>query len=134
MQRFMMDKRYLTPDSDVIQSSDKLKDFINDKMQNKDDISKVFFESCPIPKDYANIKQIVGEDFDKMMFMSNQEKANLVLILHPNKDKNLDLLEVYNKFAAKNNLKKKIIPSYLEGVNEAKGFKCPQKLPAIVYI
>lgn len=71
MRRFMMDKKYFTPDSDVIKSSDKLKDFINDKMQNKDDQGRLFFESCPIPKEYPNIKQIVGDDFDKMMFMCN---------------------------------------------------------------
>ena len=135
MRRFMMDKKYFTPESDVIKNTDKLKDFINDCMQNKDDQSRLYFESTPLPKEYPNIKQIVGSDFDKMMFTSNQEKANLILILHPNQEKNLDLLDVYNKFAAKNDLKKKIIPSYLEGVvNEPEGFKCPQKLPAIVYI
>ena len=37
-----------------------------------------------------------------MMFMSNQEKANLILVLHPDKEKNLDILEVYNKFAGRN--------------------------------
>jgi len=51
-----------------------------------------------------------------MMFMSNQEKGNLVLILHPNKEKNLDLLDVYNKFAGRYGQKLNIIPSYLEGV------------------
>lgn len=79
-----MDKKYFTPESDIIKTPQKLKEFIQDKMQNRNDQSKLYFESTPMPKEYPNVKKLVGDDFDKMVFMSNQEKGNLVLILHPN--------------------------------------------------
>ena len=61
--------------------------------------------------------------------------GKLVLILHPNQHKNLDLLEAFNRFAAKSQILNNVVPYYLEGVvNEPKTFMCPQKLPAIVYI
>jgi len=50
MQRFIMDKKYFTPNSDIIKSPEKLKEYINDKMQNREDQSKLYWESTPMPK------------------------------------------------------------------------------------
>lgn len=48
MQRFNLDKKYFTLDENVLKDSDKLKEFIDDKMSNREDMSKVHFDSAVI--------------------------------------------------------------------------------------
>ena len=50
IRRFLLEKKYFTSDGEVIQNADKLKDFINDSLENIKDVSKLHSQSIPMPK------------------------------------------------------------------------------------
>ena len=87
------------------------------------------FDSASIEKEFKNIRQISGGDFDSSIFKRNMESSKLVLFKHPDAAKNLDLEVKFDKFAKS---QENIISHSMSGLNEPEEFKPPSKLPSIV--
>lgn len=86
-----------------------------------------------MPKERFSQK-VVGEDFEKRLLDS--KKDAILLIQHPIKEKNSQLVEQYEELAFFDKNKPEnsnLIFARYNGVNEAATFKSPAKLPALVY-
>lgn len=88
-----------------------------------------YFDSAPIDKEFKNLKQVSGADFDSSIFKRNMDTSKLVLIKHPVASKNLDIEKSFNKFAKS---QQDIISHSMSGLNEPEEFKPPSKLPSII--
>jgi len=59
-------------------------------------------------------------------------QAKLLLVTHPNEEKNLGIEQEFDKFA-RSMKDKKIQMLYMNGHNENESFKAPRKLPTLLY-
>lgn len=66
------------------------------------------------------------------MFHRNKTQNNLVLITHPEHEKNYGISSTFEKFVKKHK-DDKLLASIMNGQNESEDFKKPIKLPAVVY-
>lgn len=68
--------------------------------------------------------------------MQDSKKDVLLLITHPSKEKNRNLLAAYEELTRVEKFKKEnsdILFARYMGVNESQSFKAPAKLPALLY-
>ena len=126
-ERFFMSRMYQTADRDILTDPDKLVDFVKSAVLGQ---LPLYWETEKVPKKKYTQK-VVGEDFEKRVLES--KKDVLLLVTHPIKDKNRDLLERYEELARDEISNSGILLAKYNGVNESQQFRSPQKLPALLY-
>ncbi len=77
---------------DNLTDAEKIVNFVKASVNGE---NKVYWDTTPIPKTKYSQK-IVGEDFDKRILESKRDA--LVLVYHPIKEKNRELLSLYEEF------------------------------------
>ena len=82
-----MPKMYHTDSIDVLVNDEKLLEFVKASIREE---NKLWWESEKIPSQRHSLK-VVGEDFEKRILES--KKDFIVLMYHPNKNKNRKLLD-----------------------------------------
>lgn len=92
MQRFELEKKYFTRDAGILTDGKKMSQFITDIRNSK---VPLYFECAMLPTEYGPLREISGTNYHKFMTQSNLGKAKLVLITHPDPEKNYDIVEQY---------------------------------------
>lgn len=91
-ERFIMNKIYHTDNQETLTDFTKLVEFVKSSINGE---VKYYWDSQNIPKTkYA--QKVVGEDFDKRIMQGNKDA--LVLVYHPVKEKNRELIEKFEEF------------------------------------
>ena len=75
---------------------------------------KVKFDSAKIDKEFKYAKKLVGSDFDHQIFHRNKTQNNLVLITHPEQEKNYGISSTFEKFVKKHK-DDKLLASIMDG-------------------
>ena len=92
----------------MLSDASKLTQFLNNVIQGKE---AMHYDSAVIPKQYDNLKVLVGQDFHPFI-ESNKGHSKLVLVTHPLQAKNWGIDDALNRYAGKEPKSlKNIIPS-----------------------
>jgi len=129
MNRFLLEKKYMTRDAKLLTNPENIVKYLKDLQSGALECT---FDSSAIPSDLKHSKRIVGTDVERALFSSNQHKSKLLLVTHGNEAKNFGVEAEFDSFAKSNKLKNLQVLHY-NGVNESEAFKAPKKLPAIMY-
>ncbi|CDW86371.1 UNKNOWN [Stylonychia lemnae] len=131
--RFIMNKMYHTDDPEILSDFQKLVDFVKQSVNGE---LKCYWDTENVPKTkYA--QKIVGEDFDKRVMQGNKDAV--VLVYHPIKEKNRELVDKFEEFVRTQDADQGISPDgqvvygKYNGINESNTFKSPKQLPSILY-
>lgn len=123
--RFLMNKMYREEDPEAVKDPRRILKFVNETLNGE---IPYFFET-ENPKKPKFSSKLCGEDIEKRVFDSSRD--SLVLIYHPLEHKNRGLKDKFESLAEHYN--GSVLLGRYSGVNESAVFKCPKKLPALVY-
>jgi hypothetical protein len=121
-----MGKMYREDRFDQVTNPAKLTAFVNEVLNGE---RQLWWASEKLKK-VKYSQKIVGNDFEARVFDST--KDSLVLMYHPIASKNRGVKQKFEEFAKTAKVEGVQIGRY-NGVNESPVYRCPSKLPALVY-